>query len=132
MTLQMKSRGTVIDEWITAGLKYEHTPSAENRRRLEALGTLVIELHTEDELRKIESLVEELSHELAECWRAQEIIMEYRTTNLSSLSYAALQKLGAAAILAQVTNGRRNQYVRQIDSLLGDEFSTPLKKSYMG
>lgn len=130
MTLQMKTRGMLIDEMLTAGIKVVESPSEENNARFNELCDLVTQLISQEEFDKIDPLRKQLGDELSNCWDAQECVMQYRGADLAQLSYAELQELGTAALFAQVTNGRRNKLIREIDAILGDS-DTPLKKTYM-
>lgn len=70
--------------------------------------------------KSIGTLIDELCTTSQKCFAAQDIIMKETD----------LEKLAAAAKLAQITNARRNALIRAIDERLGESGNTQLGKTY--
>ena len=129
MSVEVKSTGTLIDEYITAGFKVEVKPTPENIKRMQVLsGAIFNRIGYGYE---IQNLVEQLRIVLRECWNAQEIVMEGK--NLVDAPYVSdtvWMRIAKAGITAQKTNAERNALIRKIDELLGEKDTTALEKTY--
>lgn len=135
MSLEYKSTGALIDEWITARMKAQARPIEENENRATLLKQLIdLRLAQKDQelvnSTEFRMLMLELSFQLQLCWDAQEIVMKYQQIALDDLSQTALYALARGAVQAQVTNATRCKLVRDIDTMLGETDRTYLEKTY--
>lgn len=128
--LEIKSKGTLIDEFLTAELKTAANPTPENVDRKNGLRLLLVErVYFKYDQDILHSLIHQLEIIVKQCWSAQEIVMNYQNSSIDDLSIYDLHILGNAALLAQHTNKIRNRIIREIDSLLGEPY-TQLEKTY--
>lgn len=135
MSLEYKSTGALIDEWITARMKAQARPNQENEDRARQLRHIIDSRFMQKDPDIINSnefrmFMLELSFQLQLCWDAQEIVMKYQQIALDDLSQTALYALARSAVQAQVTNAARCKLVREIDTVLGEADRTYLEKTY--
>lgn len=67
-------------------------------------------------------LTARLAAELQDCWNAQEVMRDWINKSTSEIANAGIQ--------AQITNGHRNELMRELDELLGEGINKPLEKTY--
>lgn len=119
----MKSTGMLLDEYITAGLKYEADRSEENKARLEALKE---SFQLPEGNKELDHLVKRLNTVLRECWFAQEVLGRAMKFPKRYLCKQIIKE----AFIAQRRNATRNELIREIDAILGQSEITPLQKTY--
>lgn len=136
MSIELKSTGFLIDEYLTTELKLDHfgkTP--EILLRLEQLDVAIQRrLKNTNGNRRIVELYFELKKVLKLCWDAQEIVMsadlDWEKIIKDDSYYYRVIEIGIAAKDAQKFNAQRNKLIREIDTLLGESQYTQLEKSY--
>lgn len=137
MSIELKSTGFLIDEYLTTELKLDHfgkTP--EILLRLEQLDVCIQRRLKHTKVNKeLVRLYFQLKEVLKLCWDAQEVVMKYSRNEYllihgDNVNEDALVECAYAAIDAQRYNARRNQLIREIDTLLGESQYTQLEKSY--
>ncbi len=124
-SIEFKSTGTLIDEFLTSRIKIEKMGWSEERakRRSDLAGAVGKRLSGADDEKysKVFTLVTKLNDVLKECWEAQDEVMG-RDQHDELVGYFAKH--------AQCLNTLRNGYIRHIDDLLGESEYTQLEKSY--
>lgn len=139
-SIEVKSTGTLIDENITTDLKMEYIgekPEFINRKNKlgKAINKRLLEIDPEIYTNKstlgvkLYELTSLLATILRECWKAQDIIMDYSNREYY-LEPDTHKLIAEAAVLAQRKNAERNKIIRQIDYLLDEEDYSQLEKSY--
>lgn len=132
--IEYKSTGTLLDEYITAALKWnalrlENRDTSAVEQRLAEL-QLAINYRVADKS-QIEPVVVQLAEVLKECWDAQEVTREFVGVDDDDDWIADnAMRIARAGIKAQVTNAQRNKLIRQIDEILGEQHRGQLEKTY--
>lgn len=129
MTIDYKTVGMLVDEWITALLKQRANPSDENTQRVADLNRRLNE-RVGERGTEIIPLIERLKEVLKACWDAQEITFSYAFDRVDDMDRSDLNRLAQAGKDAQTTNAERNRIIREIDRVLGEGQFTPLEKTY--
>lgn len=134
-SLEIKSTGALIDEYITSTFKNLINPTVENFQRYTALYNVCNE-RLGDRRPLISNLYDQLTDILWQCWQAQERINEenpYLDLHIKSdepVDLNSITRLAYAGKMAQKTNAIRCQLVRKIDQVLGESDRTYLEKTY--
>ncbi len=133
LTIEMKSTGFLMDELITARFKVEVNPTQETIQRMRLLDAAVrLRLNGRED--DIFLQVTKLQIVSRQCWKAQEIIMEYKDMAFEMYhhnDHRDLKRVTKAAIEAQKTNGERNKLIKEIDTVLGESDVSVLGKTYI-
>lgn len=117
--IEIKSIGTLIDEYITARLKTVAKVEKAQRRANDLYDAITSRLPAINW--HIDCDVRELQDVSLLCWDAQNDVMD-ATGN---------RDVAVSARVAQATNAKRNVLIRKIDEKWGDEERTPLEKTYI-
>lgn len=136
MNIELKSTGTLIDEYLTTELKVKYIGGDEVINRLGLLYKIIeYRLKCNGIPSNLKELVNKLSNVLSDCWDAQEIVMKYNDIDYEQICrnedyFAKIVLLAMSAVNAQRLNAKRNKLIREIDELLGESDFTQLEKSY--
>jgi hypothetical protein len=124
MSVELKSTGTLIDEFITTTLKIDHfgkdTALIERLDKLDTAIAKRVSRHPKSKYPAMSLMVLELRSVLKKCWDAQELVMKGFDN----------QTVAMAAQEAQRLNAERNKLIRKIDEELNEAQYTQLEKSY--
>lgn len=134
MSIEQKSTGTLLGEFITAclKLKYMGDKSLIAKRVIDlghALNNRSITVYSnETKFSLIEKEYKLLAGILDELWWAVEDTIVLRKADPNDME--TIKKAGYAALKAFELNAKRCQIIQQIDRILGEEEFTFLEKSY--
>lgn len=134
ITIDFKSTGMLLNEYITAGLKFKYIGSKpEFKQRIldiiQALEKRDIIFHDEEsKLKIIKEDYNKLKEVLENLWWAVETTILLRKANQDDID--TIKKSGYAALAVFELNAERCNIVRQMDEKLGEQHITFLEKSY--
>lgn len=128
MNVELKTTGYLYSELYTIQLKKKYAKSKAQYEEAALREHLLIKVIQDRTVRKLLNMTilteicTQLYATLQACWNAQEIVMD--SQDPSEVFYAAKETLRQ--------NKRRNELIREIDALFGEQYFSYLEKTYNG
>lgn len=130
--IDYKSTGMLLNDLITTGLKIRFIGTKKEfiQRQKDILEVLKSRrcYYDLEEFNKVEKHFTLLQSVLHDLWWEQEIL--YQNLQFDTEDHKKCLELAIAGVNSLKLNARRSEIIREIDSILGEESSTVLEKSF--